>query len=487
MQSSRLRLAIHALGAIVLAIHGVLTLLSYIQAPALWRLPEAPRAREFFESLGSQSFDVTLDPATWLAASHWFDSTDEILLSYFVPLAAATLAAMALVLVLMRYGEHAEERTARLLLRWSIAFAVVCVLAFPLFTQDFWLSAAWGRMAVAGINPYHTLFTPEFLRNLPLDHFPMTMSYGPVWAIASAAVAAIAWGNVWAMALLFKLIIAAAWIGALIVTDRMMRGGPIRDRCLGIAMIGWIPLSVTQSVAEGHNDIAMIMPAVLWLALLLRGHWAAPVALAASVLCKYATAPLVVIDLIAAFRRERLSFRDYVLRMLLPGLFGLFALALFFRSPAFFDGTRLVSEWYFLRPSEAVTGLELLIGLPLYPLQLAALAFFPIVAVYWTAAAFSAPTPETLTKATIAVVAAVVFAAVSHLWPWYLVWTIAFAALLPRWWLSRFLTGFAIVMPFMLASWWNPDFDSLRDAATAVAYVAAALWAVLTRERAPQS
>ncbi len=31
----------------------------------------------------------------------------------------------------------------RLLRRWSLAFAGVCALAFPGFTQDMWLSAAY--------------------------------------------------------------------------------------------------------------------------------------------------------------------------------------------------------------------------------------------------------------------------------------------------------------------------------------------------------
>ena len=123
-------------------------------------------------------------------------------------------------------------------------------------------------MAAAGVNPYHTLFTETFLAGLPLDHFPMAMSYGPLWALLSAVVAIVARGNVWATALLFKAVIAAAWIWALVLTDRMVRDKPIRDRCLAIAMLGWIPLGVSQSVAEGHNDIAMIAPALLWLALL---------------------------------------------------------------------------------------------------------------------------------------------------------------------------------------------------------------------------
>ena len=64
--------------------------------------------------------------------------------------------------------------------------------------------------------------------------------------------------------------------------------------------------------------------------------------------------------------------------MILPGLLGLFALTLFFRSMAFFDGTRMLSKWYFLRPSEAIAGIESLIELPLYPLHLVALAIFPV-------------------------------------------------------------------------------------------------------------
>ena len=467
----------------VLAVHVLLALVSYIQVPALWRLPDTPRVRAFFDDLGSQAFEVTTDPATWLAASHWFESVEQILLSYFIPFGIASIAAVLTILLLLRSGEEADAHTAQLLLRWSIAFTAACTFAYPLFTQDFWLSAVWGRMVAAGVNPYHTLFTETFLAGLPLDHFPMAMSYGPLWALLSAAVAIVARGNVWATALLFKAVIAAAWIWALVLTDRMVRDKPIRDRCLAIAMLGWIPLGVSQSVAEGHNDIAMIAPALLWLALLIRGHWAAPIALTASVLTKYATAPLFLIDLIAAFRHERLSIRDYVLRMILPGLLGLFALALFFRSMAFFDGTRMLGKWYFLRPSEAIAGIESLIELPLYPLHLVALAIFPAIAVCQAVTAWRNPSAENLTKATIAAIAAIMFSAVSHLWPWYLVWSIAFAALLPGWWLSRFIAGIAILVPFMLPIWWIDTFESHRDLLTTGLYAGAGLWVFLTRDR----
>jgi alpha-1,6-mannosyltransferase len=483
----RLRLWIHGLGATIFAVHLGLALLSYLQAPLLWRLDDAPRAAAFFDSLGRQSLEITFHPSTWLSASRLFTGSEAVLLSYFIPLALASLAAMTMLLMLERHGEALDANVARLLRRWSIAFAIACFAAFPVFTQDLWLSAAWGRMIVAGVNPYHSLFTPEFLSGLPLDHFPMTMSYGPLWAAISALVVLLAWNNAIVIGLLLKALIAAAWIWALILIDRMHRDSSVRDRCLAIVQFGWVPLGVSQSVAEGHNDIAMIAPALLWLLLLMRGKWTAPVALTASVLCKYVTAPLFLIDLIAALRRHRLTLSAYVLRMVAPALIVVVLLALFARSAAFFDGLRLISGWHFLRPSEAVAGVEYLSGLALAPLHFIALAVFPVIAVYWIAVAVRDPSDEHLARAAVAMIAGLTFGALSHVWPWYLVWGVAFAALLPRWWLARFVTGVALLMPFALITWWLERFEPMRDVAALAIYAGAALWVVLTRPRSTRT
>jgi alpha-1,6-mannosyltransferase len=471
VRPSALRFWINVFGAIIFAAHLALALMSHLQAPVLWHAAEFPRAAAFFESLGLQSLSL-------------FSGNEAVIVSQGMALAIASFAAMIVTIMLTRRGDGADEDAARLMLRWSIAFAAANLPAYPLFTQDFWLSAAWGRMAAAGINPFHTLFDDADLVGLPLDHFPMTMSYGPLWAVMSAVIAFIAWGNPIAVGLLFKLLIAAAWIWALLLIDRIQRDKPARERCLAVALFGWVPLGVSQSIAEGHNDIVMIAPALLWYLLLIRNSRWAPVALAASVLCKYATAPLFLIDLIHAFRRERLTTLQYLWRMLPAALLGLLVLALFFRSMAFFDGVRLISEWYFLRPSEAMSGVEQLVGLTLRPLHVIALAVFPVVAVYWLAAAVRDMSIETLTMATVALVAAIMFGAISHLWPWYLVWGVAFGALLPQWWVSRFIAGVALLIPFTLATWWIPSIEPWRDIATLAVYVGAAFWVYLTRKAA---
>src|SRR5262249_22983496 len=159
------------------------------------------------------------------------------------------------------------------------------------FTQDMWLSAVWGRMISAGINPYYELFTPDNLIGLPLDHFAMVMSYGPLWGTISALVMVLSGGSVLAARILFKAVLAAAWLGSLILVQRITATRPARVGCLAVGMFGWAPASVSQSLAEGHNDIALVAFALLWMLLLLRGHRAAPVALVASALCKYVTAP----------------------------------------------------------------------------------------------------------------------------------------------------------------------------------------------------
>ena len=472
VDATSLRLRVNLLGCAALAGYAALTVLSWVQAPALWRAENATNMLAFFDALAVR-FPV-------LGLYHSFPSSEAVIASYWAPLALATLPCILLVLLLARSSTPADEALGGLILNWSLAFAAMCLLAFPVFTQDMWLSAAWGRMISAGINPYYQLFTPDTLVGLPLDHFPMVMSYGPLWGIVSAIVMVVAGNSALASGILFKAVLAAAWIGSLALIDRITRTRPARERCLAIAMFGWAPASVSQSLAEGHNDIVLVALALLWMLLLLRAHWAAPVALVASALCKYVTAPLLLIDAIAAVRRDGAGWQQFLVRQIAPGLLGLGTLALFYRSPAFFDGIRVVSEWHFLRPSDALTAIEQVTGLPLLALRIAVIAFFVLHAAYWLAVSVWSPTMTILQKAVLATMAAVLFSAVSHVWPWYAIWALAPATLVPGWWLSRFVFGVALVMPFTLAAWWSEPFPNHMELAALVVYAGACLWTVAT-------
>src|SRR5207344_1864961 len=101
---------------------------------------------------------------------------------------------------------------------------------------------------------------------------------------------------------------------------RLTDGLSQNRRCLAIVVFGWTPAGVSQSLAEGHNDIAMVALALLWLYL---------------------------VDALYALRYERIGWRRYALRLAPAAALGLATMALFYRSPEYFDGVRLIGAWYF--------------------------------------------------------------------------------------------------------------------------------------------
>jgi alpha-1,6-mannosyltransferase len=460
---------------VVLATYAVLAFLSYAQAPVLWRNHgAAPHGVAFFDDL------MTKFPLFGL--SRLFESSNAaVVASYCVPVGIVTVAWIVLVLILYRREHSLDANIDALLMRWSVAFAVVSLLAFPVFTQDFWLSMAWGRMAAEGTNPYHNLFTDETLIGLPLDHFPMAMSYGPAWAILSAVVMAVTGKSVLAATIMFKGVLLATWLASLVLIRRMTATRAALDRCLAIAVAGWMPLGVLQTVAEGHNDIFMVWLSLMWLALLGQGRWLAPVALVGSALSKYVTAPLFIVDMIMAWRGHGLSWRQLIVRYVAPGLLGLAVLGMFYRSPEFFDGTRKISEWEFLQPRHAIEAIELGLGISLNPLDHLISAGFVLFALYGLVVLWRSATPDNAVKAALGIMSAISFVGIAHLWPWYLVWTIMLAALVPQWWLARFVIGVSMLAAFSLSFWWVEPFPNSREWASLALYVGAVLWCVLTR------
>ena len=478
MQTSFLRVGVNLLGAVALAAYAVLTVLSYVQVPVLWRNHgAAPHAVAFFDDLATRFPLVGL--------SRLFETNAAVITSYCVPVAIITAVWIALVAILYRREHTLDANLDALLMRWSVAFALVCVLAFPVFTQDFWLSMAWGRMAAEGTNPYHNLFTDETLTGLPLDHFPMVMSYGPGWAILSAAVMAVTGKSVLAGTILFKGVLLATWLASLALIRTMTASRPALDRCLAIMVAGWMPLGVLQTVAEGHNDIFMVWLALLWLALLGQGRLLAPVALMGSALSKYVTAPFFLVDVIVAWRLHGLGWRQLFVRYVGPGLLGIAVFGVFYRSPEFFEGTRVISEWEFLQPRHAVEAIELAVGFDLNVLDWSITATFAIIALSSVVVLLLTPTLENAIKAALAIMSAISFVGIAHLWPWYLVWTVLLAALVPRWWLARFVIGVSVLAAFSLSFWWVEPIANSQIWASLVLYVGAVLWCLLTRPSAP--
>jgi hypothetical protein len=414
------------LGSIILASYIVQTIFSYWLAPAQILFEQTIEPAIYNIVIPTNLLSVALDfypSLTGIGALSALTGNLPFIIAYCLPIAIATIACAVCILWLTGIESQPTE-LPRHLYRWSIAFAVVTLPALPVMAQDFWLSAAWGRMTSQGINPYYN----DMPLQISLAWFPyssMHMTYGPLWAIISGAVMLLG-DSRWFTFIIYKMLLFAFWVVALSRIKSMTQGCDIRTRCLAIVAAGWLPLSVVQSLGEGHNDIVMASLVILWLS------QRRLVLLVAATMLKYLTAPLLIIALI-----ERRNLREYIIAGLLcAGIFGLF-----YRGRGFFE-SGMAMTWRFMTPYDALA--------PLHRwAHLAAVPFFVLAGISLYRYARNRDDVEKY-KATVALVGMVLFGILQHIWPWYLILALLPAALVPAWEFSVWIIGLCLAAPFSM-------------------------------------
>ena len=145
-----------------------------------------------------------------------------------------------------------------------------------------------------------------------------------------------------------------------------------------------------------------------------------------------------------------------------------------------FDGVKLVSTWHFMQPGDAFDAINDAADGWLSPLAYLVAAIFPAIAIRQAISYWRQPDNEQMLRTALAVMCAVSFSAISHIWPWYLIWTLALAALAPNWWLSRFILGLAILAPFTVVVWWIPEAEGAKNLVALTMYSIAILGTAFT-------
>jgi hypothetical protein len=394
---------------------------------------------------------VNPDIATFVSGQNIFNQPQVFLIAYSIPLVIMSGIFLVL-LVLLARQPNLNKDAPRTLFGWALAFACVSMFAAPVLYQDFWLSLAWGRMVASGINPYYVDLTQEVFQGIPLDNLSGRMNYGPMWALISGAVMWFARGDVLIGAAFFKILLAGAWGGSLWLIWTMLKSKSLSYQCAGILIFGWLPLSVIEAVADGHNDIFLLFFVLLWLYNLAGGKSIrATLLLTTSILVKYLTAPLFLLDFLhhGLARKRRL---DYGLNLLAAGVSAVVILGIFYRSPEFFAPVLANTQWWhFFRPSDAVVAVGRLIPVPSIIITIAeksALVFFPLLAVFFIFRYLRQSAPTIFLNAIVAIGLGILFSALGYLWPWYLLWSLGVMALTPSSVLTRWGIGLALALPF---------------------------------------
>lgn len=430
----------------------------------------------------------------WAIGGDWLPP-DWFIDFYAWPLLLSTVAALLALFLVARHASTLDPRLPQQLFRWSCVFVVIMGFALPVLVPDFWLSFAWGRSLVAGVNPYYDV-PAQAVAGLPFDAPILRMTYGPLWALLAWAVTALTGGSVFWGAVAFKALLIAAWCVVLWLVRALVADRPLWQQCAAVIAVGWLPLGPVQVGGDGHNDVMMVAGILAWLLLLRRGHsrWAT-LALSLSVSVKYVSAPLFLLDFLHARvgTGRSMSLRDTVRAYLPNALLALgvwiIVFAPFFESLGFFAETTAVREGYFYLPADGINAIGTLLGVNLLPLALAVQAVFPVVTLACLWRYWRTPTIDALQLAAAGLMLSVLFVAAGHVWPWYVLWLSVIAATLPpssR--LARWSLGVALTAPFPILFWIaTPDSTEFRrfELPSLVAYTAALvymlwLWRVVT-------
>ncbi len=407
---------------------------------ALPLLSEEIRTRAHAIANGEGPFaDAFLRQATWAAL--------------MVLASAAALFALGW---LARAPEAALTRELRRkLLRAGLAFGGLAFFAYPAFTQDPWMGVAWGRMWADGLSPYHHDFSDASLEGLPLAAFDLRMVYGPLWAWITAGLASLSGRSAWGALVLLKTLQLACWAGCLVLISRITAPAP-RRHAVALVLFGWLPFSVHFAVAEAHNDVIMVVGLVGWLALLHAGRATSGLALLASALVKYVTAPLLALEV---WHRLRGTPRrgGRALGLLGAGLLAglLLATPFLLEGPLFEDTAKM--QFRTLSPAKALYSAwgRWMPG-PDLPIDgadaLVAVAFVVLLVPVGLRFLARASLDRLVPLAFLALCVASLLA-LRHTWPWWLLWPFAVGCLI---WDSRLFLGFLpifVVAPFFDLFW----------------------------------
>jgi hypothetical protein len=210
--------------------------------------------------------------------------------------------------VLMRTDRHeattdsTDAASARLALGCAVAFGIAAAIALPIFAGDFWYYLAEGRLGAAGANVYTERLTAAALDSLPVppNAWSITMPYGPAWVWIGTGLSRLTAPHVaWEFAA-YKAVMFAAWATMLGLVYRSQRDAPA-SQLRSVFYLGWLPFPLVAAVAEAHNDIVMVALAVGWM---IYGTAASAWPLAASLLVKYVSAPIVALAAADAVLRK---------------------------------------------------------------------------------------------------------------------------------------------------------------------------------------
>jgi alpha-1,6-mannosyltransferase len=295
--------------------------------------------------------------------------------------------------------------------------------------------------------------------------------YGPVWSLLTVGPTLLAGDRYLVGVVGFKLLAGLFYLGCAWLIWRLVARTRPGWETVAVVLFAWNPFVVLRSAGHGHNDIVMMFFVLLALERTQRRDWlAAFPSLALAVLVKYVAALLGPMLLWYAWEHTPGTARER-LRTLLPALSAAAGMAVLMYLP-FWEGRATFKELVDQARTMIITSTPLLVQTRLQSLmpieeagqrartltQLIFLALY--VPLVWQARRDFTRLVACSTNALFLYIVI----AVAWFRPWYMIWPLAVAALLPGTWFAPLLLVISFSASFPdLVEHYRYNWEWLRD------------------------
>lgn len=356
----------------------------------------------------------------------------------------------------------------------TLLLNVPLLLLYPIDSTDIFDNIIRGRMtSVYELNPYITF--PNALPRDPFFYYTgwrfFPSAYGPLWELVAGAGAFAAGNSILANVFVFKLLSLASYLGMAFLVLQILQTIAPQRAAYGAVFVLWNPLMLYTTAGNGHNDAVMMLCALLGFYFLTRQHFSlAVLAQVAGALIKFIPALFIPLMLLAAWNALP-NLRARVKFLLVTGIAASGLVALSYAR--FWNGQFLNLDWRWELFTTSFSAWAWLALKNIYDAKFASAlvsrAGYLLLTAWmlrelfllWQTCREQSRTAraeifnvEKYVRAAVSILLFYLLVTIAWFQPWYVVWLIPFAALLPDGFVTR-----GILLFCGAALWKMPLYD----------------------------
>lgn len=345
------------------------------------------------------------------------------------------------------------------LLTMIVAINFAMLFLYPIGAADIFDNIIRGRMTVYhGLNPFYD--APDVIRSDPFypyiawNYYPS--AYGALWELLASALTFLAGNNFFTNLFAFKILNLAFYFLSIVVIAAILKRIAPHRALQGVCLFALNPLMIYEIAGNGHNDIVMAFFVLAACYLLWRRRFTSSLlALTAGATIKFIPALLIPIFAAAALRQIPTTQKRFAFLIRAAAVCGLSVIVLyapFWRGGDVLGIGRRSALFTASLPALAQVHLEKILGegSSQQIVSWIALALTMTVVLIQTRQVWRAASPEAAIRSSTFVL--LFYLIFTCLWfqQWYVIWTLALAALLPEGVMGRIAALLTYIAPWKM-------------------------------------